>query len=158
MNKLAVITILLFTCFNVLAQTEADTIEVKQSMGKVFMRDGYVLMPRELQKIMKTNAEASAEMDLAMSNKAAGDVFGFAGGFLVGWPIGTMIGGGKPNWWLAGIGAGLIVVSIPISKSYTTHARNAVQIYNRDLRQSVSHSLSFKAGLTMNGIGFQMRF
>ena len=35
----------------------------------------------------------------------------------VGHSIGTAIGGGDPEWALAGVGAGLIAVAIPISSS-----------------------------------------
>lgn len=30
-------------------------------------------------------------------------ILSYAGGFMIGWPIGTAIGGGKPAWALAGI-------------------------------------------------------
>lgn len=39
-------------------------------------------------------------------------IFGFAGGALIGWPLGTAIAGGDPDWYLAGIGAGLAGVAI----------------------------------------------
>ena len=39
-------------------------------------------------------------------------VFGFSGGALIGWPLGTAIAGGDPVWYLAGIGAGLIGVGV----------------------------------------------
>lgn len=35
-------------------------------------------------------------------------VLGFAGGALIGWPLGTALGGGDPEWYLAGIGAVLV--------------------------------------------------
>lgn len=44
-----------------------------------------------------------------------GNVFAFIGGGLIGWPIGTLIGGGEPEWILAGIGAGCIAIGIPLA-------------------------------------------
>lgn len=38
-------------------------------------------------------------------------IFGFSGGYLIGWPIGEAIGGGDPQWYLAGIGTGLVGVA-----------------------------------------------
>ena len=97
-------------------------------------------------------------MKIAKSNYDIGTVFGFAGGFLVGWPLGTALGGGEPNWTLAGIGAGLIVVSIPFSTSYTKHAKKAVGIYNTGLSQTGLRKIDFNLGLTCNGIGIKMTF
>ncbi len=41
-------------------------------------------------------------------------VLGGIGGALVGWQLGTYIGGGEPNWTLAAVGGGLIAVAIPL--------------------------------------------
>ena len=35
------------------------------------------------------------------------------GGFLIGWPLGTALAGGDPNWTLAAIGAGCVAIAIP---------------------------------------------
>ncbi len=78
---------------------------------------------------MQTNKEA---YDLALKAKSgydAGSVIGFIGGFMIGWPIGTAIGGGDPNWALAGGGAAILVVAIPIMSSATKKMENAVDIY-----------------------------
>lgn len=67
--------------------------------------------------------------------------------------------GGDPNWVLAGVGAGLIVVSIRFSSAYTKHARNAVNIYNSGLNNiGRTQDISFRAGFTRNGIGLIMTF
>ncbi len=42
------------------------------------------------------------------------NVLAIPGGALVGWTLGTAIGGGDPEWYLAGIGAGLIAIAIPL--------------------------------------------
>jgi hypothetical protein len=42
-------------------------------------------------------------------------ILAYSGGFMVGYTLGTAIAGGDPNWGVAGIGAGLIVVAVPLS-------------------------------------------
>lgn len=60
------------------------------------------------------------------------------GGFMVGWSIArTLTGnGGKSNLTIAGIGAGLILVSIPINRKYIKQAKQAVNTYNEGIKSS----------------------
>ncbi|MBK8636390.1 MAG: hypothetical protein IPN72_23720 [Saprospiraceae bacterium] len=50
----------------------------------------------------------------------AGKCLGLQVAFMIGYPLGALIRGGEPNWALAGVGAGLVVVSIPIASSVKT--------------------------------------
>lgn len=158
MKKTVLIYIFLITVFSSYGQSKSDSIEIKKFIGTVFQQSGKNLTPRQLLAITKVNEEAYKEMKIAKSNYGVGSVVGFVGGFLVGWPLGTAIGGGKPNWTLAGIGAGLIVVSIPFSIAYTKHAKNAVIIYNNGLQQTGFNNIDLKIGLTCNGIGIKAIF
>lgn len=158
MKTLLIITTVLLCYSNLFAQNQSDSIEVKKRLGTVFIQNGRYLTPRQLLDITESNPEAYKEMKIAKTNYDVGTVFGFAGGFLVGWPVGTAIAGGKPNWTLAGIGAGLIVVSIPFSSAYTKHAKNAVNIYNNGIRQTGMKNFDLKLGLASNGIGLKITF
>ncbi|MDX9882453.1 MAG: hypothetical protein RBS73_10325 [Prolixibacteraceae bacterium] len=140
------------------AQNTNAPVEIKKSFGTVFTQNGKNLTPRQLAAIMQSDPKAAAEMKIAKSNYSVGSVFGFAGGFLIGWPVGTAIGGGKPNWAMAGIGAGLVAISIPFSSAYTKHAKNAVGIYNEKLKQTSLPKADFKFGLTCNGVGLRITF
>lgn len=145
------------TVFNSYGQNKSDSIEIKKALGTIFRQNGKNLTPRQLLDITQSNTEAYKEMKIAKSNYDIGSVFGFAGGFLVGWPLGTAIAGGEPNWTLAGIGAGLIL-SIPFSTAYTKHAKNAVNLYNNGLKSTGLNNVDFKIGLTYNGIGVKVIF
>lgn len=57
-------------------------------------------------------------------------IFSYAGGFMIGWPIGTAIGGGDPNWGIAAAGVGCVLLSIPLANGYKKNAKEAVSIYN----------------------------
>ena len=86
-------------------------------------------------------------------------IMGGVGGFMVGWPIGTAIGGGEPNWIMAGIGAGLIVVAIPLSQNYNKKAKQAVDTYNIGLMTSSLWDKSeLRLSMTGNGVGLTLRF
>lgn len=158
MKKIIITALFLLSTYCIYGQNISDTIEVRKAMGVVFIQNGQKLAPRKLLEITSTNSEAYKEMKIAKSNYDAGSVFGFAGGFLVGWPLGTAVAGGEPNWTLAAVGAGLIVISIPFSTSYSKHAKKAVALYNNGLKQSGLNSPEVRLGLTYNGIGLRVTF
>lgn len=139
-------------------QNNADSITVKRNFGTVFQQHGKNLTPGKLLEITQPNQEAFNEMKLAKSNFNAGYAIGFAGGALVGWPVGTAFAGGDPNWTLAAIGAGLIAVSIPFSSAYIRHAKKAVSIFNSQLKQLGLNRIDLKLGCTNHGFGLSLNF
>ena len=82
---------------------------------------------------------ASAEsMSAAKTLGLVGQILGYAGGFLIGWPIGQAIAGDSdPTWVLAGIGGGLVVVGIPFSIASSNNFENAVDAHNESLKTRV---------------------
>jgi hypothetical protein len=113
----------------------------------------------QLVNTMKPNDQAYNQIKSAQSTYTMAMIFSCAGGFMVGWPLGTAIGGGEPNWAMAGIGAGLIVVAIPISQSFNKKAKQAVEIYNGGLQTSSFWDKNeLKLSKTGNGIGLTLSF
>lgn len=92
---------------------------------------------------MKANPQAYAEFKQAKANLDAASVLGFAGGVLIGFPLGTAIGGGDPEWVLAAGGIGLILVAIPFNAAFKNHALNALDIYNSKLSSSTKVNVKF---------------
>lgn len=82
---------------------------------------------------MEPYPEAHSYMQKAKRKSGLLTPLGYVAGALIGWPLGTAIAGGKPEWGMAGVGAGLIVAAIPLSNSYSRNARRAVSIYNQQL-------------------------
>lgn len=160
MNRITLISFVIFflNVSSIFGQNQPDSIHIKKKLGTVFIQNNKKLTPKQLLDITKMDPEAYKEMKLAKLNYNIGNIFGCAGGFLVGWQLGTTIAGGKPNWTLAGIGAGLIVVSIPFSTLYTQHTKHAVGIYNNGLKQMGFRKIDFKIGLICNGIGIKTTF
>lgn len=108
---------------------------------------------------MKSDEQAYKEIKAAQSTNVLATVVAVAGGALVGWPIGTAIGGGDPKWVLAGIGAGLIVVSIPISQKFNKQAKNAVDLYNGGLNANAFwDKAELRFAFSGNGIGLTLGF
>ena len=105
---------------------------------------------------MGSNSDALAIATKAKSNYGAGSVVGFIGGFLIGWPIGTAIGGGEPEWGLLAAGVGITAISIPIMSSAKKKMTEAVNIYNSGLKSTSSTRLNFKA--SGNVVGFVLKF
>ncbi|RIH66283.1 hypothetical protein D1164_05060 [Mariniphaga sediminis] len=127
--------------------------------GQQFYQNGKKLTMGQLVKTMEGNELAYNEIKKAQSTYTLGAIVSGAGGFMIGYPLGTALAGGDPNWVLAGIGAGLAVVSIPIAKKYNKQSQSAVKLYNEGLKKEtgfVKPELYF--GSTENGIGFRLYF
>lgn len=106
-------------------------------------------------------ASASAELlKKARRDNTIAMILGGAGGGLVGFSLGTALGGGDPNWAMAGIGAGLIIVAIPISNSAGNKTREAVELYNTSInsKKAIVSRPQFFLTTSATGIGFSLVF
>lgn len=159
-QKLSSIVLILFFITPSAFGQSGTPIEMKKVFGgyKYFQGDSRLNM-NQLVLAMETNEIALEQIKKAQSTNTLGMVIAGAGGFMVGWPLGTAIAGGDPNWVLAGIGAGLIVVSIPIAKKVNEQAKLAVDSYNEGLK---AHSFWQRKELELlirgNQVGFALKF
>lgn len=161
MKKIAImLTLLTVSLAFTFGQAVNDSISMKKFFGGYqFSQGGKRLNMYQLVNAMKPNEQAFNQIKSAQSTYTLASIIGGAGGFLIGWPIGTAIGGGEPNWVMAGIGAGLVIVSIPISQSYNKKARQAVDTFNEGFRTGyIRNKREFKMTLTGNGMGLVLRF
>ncbi|CAN5389578.1 hypothetical protein BH23BAC1_BH23BAC1_06020 [soil metagenome] len=159
MRKLPLVLMLLIgTVLPSMAQSFTDPIEIKGNKQNTFYQYGNKLSPRQIIYITQENPEATLYMKRAKSNSDLATFFSFTGGMLIGWPVGTMFAGARPNWAIAGIGMGVLVVSLPFNTTYQKHARNAVEVYNEGLGPFVKDPITYKLGVSGNGLGVQMNF
>lgn len=139
------------------AQTSFGDIEYRSTgFGPVFSQKGQPLKMRDLKRITRDNPEAHQFMEKAGTNNDLSNVFGVIGGVLVGWPIGTALGGGDPNWTLAAAGGAFIAISIPFAIGFKKNAIKGAELYNQS-RKTSSHQtgeLRFHAGSSGIGISF----
>jgi hypothetical protein len=142
------------------AQSSYDSITIKKIFGGYkFSQNNQPLTLKQLGETMKSNPEASKLFQQAKPNATAATLFGIAGGALVGWPLGTAIGGGKPSWELAGIGAGLIAISIPFSAGFNKNAKAAVAKFNQGTRTScLEKRTEFKLTFATHRVGLAIKF
>ena len=139
----------------------AQQIESQKVFGGYrFYIDGQKLNGEELTKELQVDPAAFKIFKKAKTNSTVATILGGAGGALVGFPIGTAIGGGTPNWALAGIGAGLVAIGIPFNVAANKKAKAAVDLYN-DYDETALHSrikTEFRWIASGNSIGIRMNF
>jgi hypothetical protein len=161
MKRISIFIILLIAGFaGVSGQPSMDTIVMQKVFGGYqFYQGSKRINMSNLVKTMKPNEQAFQEIKAAQTTYIFGNILAFAGGFMVGWPIGTAIGGGDPNWALAAVGAGLIIITIPIGQKFNKQARTAVNTYNKSVKtSSFWDNADFRFGFTGNGVGFTMSY
>ena len=76
--------------------------------------------------------ESSSHMTRGQVLGVVSTIVAGAGGAMIGWPIGQAAGGERrPLWALAGVGAGAIALSIPLSIWAVVSKDSAVEAHNR---------------------------
>ncbi len=150
----------LVLCVSVFSQNQNDSIQAKKVFGGYkFECKGKILTSKDMLGMMKDNPEAYQYMEKAKNSAGIANILGFAGGFMIGWPLGTAMGGGKPNWALAGVGCGLLIVAIPIASSSNKKAMIAVDKFNVKRRGlTYREQYDLKLSLNQNGLGLVLRF
>ena len=160
MKKLTIIaTVLVLSITATFGQTAPDSISMKKVFGGyAFFQNEKRLNMNQLLIATETNEQAYKIMKEAKTTYTWATIVGSAGGFMVGWQLGTALAGGEPNWVMAGVGAGLVIVSIPISNKFNTQAKSAVETFNGGLRQtSFWNKNELKFALTENGVGLTLK-
>ena len=133
----------------------AQQIETKKVLGGYkYMQAGNPLSMGALVNTLAPYPQASKLIKQARSNTSLASVIGLAGGALIGFPLGTAAGGGNPNWALAGIGAGLVAVAIPISLNANKKSKQAVDLYNSSSGAATLYSDKPELSIVANGTGF----
>lgn len=149
------------TLLFIVLTSSAQKINIEKTFGGYkFTQNGKALKMNELAAKVSANSEARKFMQSAKSNIGMSTVLGGAGGFLIGWPIGSAIGGGEPNWLLAAGGVVLVGVSLPLSNSGYKKARKAVNIYNQQLEDPSGSKFKpqFELAASAQGIGLLVKF
>lgn len=159
-KRLFIILILSTTFIHFSYGQKNDSITLKSTFGgyQVFQGEKQLNMT-QLSNLLASNEVAFSKLKSAKSTNLIASILGGVGGYLIGYPIGTALAGGQANWKMAGIGAGLAVIAIPISISANNNIKNAIKIYNGSLRTSSFFEKSeLKFAMTENGIGLVLNF
>lgn len=138
---------------------EPDIILVKkEGVSYKYYIGNRSLSNSELSGLLSLNQLAYAKYKKAQASNGGAMVFGFIGGALIGWPIGTAIGGGNPNWYLAAAGGGFILLSIPFSLDARENLHSAIDIYNEGLNKTSYVKPKVFLGFSQNGVGIRLVF
>jgi hypothetical protein len=90
-----------------------------------------------LQNFIKDNTEALEFFNSYKTNRTFSLIFGYSGGFLVGWPLGGYLGSGGD--WKDGyttmliVGGSLVILSIVFESIASNNLEKAVDTYNHHL-------------------------
>ncbi len=140
------------------AQSPSDSIYYSKNFwGTKFYQDNYRINFNQLPGLVGYEGEAASLMKAARANKTGAAVLSGIGGFLLGWQLGTWIVGGEPNWVIAGVGEGLILLSIPINGKANKLAIQAIDVHNRNLIAEYQKPALF-LGIIPGGIGLNIQF
>lgn len=146
----------LFTTFCLAQKIDIE----KVGGGHKFTQNGQVMTMDNLSSKMASNEESLRLINKAKSSATFATILGYAGGGLIGWPVGTAIGGGKANWGIAGIGAGLLAIAFPIAGGADKKTKQAVELYNASLNPTsyIQYRSELNVVANANGIGLSMSF
>lgn len=161
MKRIAIAVFLLTVTFAyTFGQSSTDSISIKKVFGGYqYYQNDQRLNMNQLVEVMILNEQAFKQIKEAQSTYTIVTIMSAAGGFMIGWPIGAALAGGEPNWTMAGIGAGIIAVSIPISQKFYKQANNAVGTFNTGFRNSSFWDKSeLKLSMNGNGVGLVLIF
>ena len=140
----------------------AQEIEMHKSFwGYRYYQGDQVLTLKEVAKTVRPNAEAFEFVEKSYRQKNLTTILGVIGGFCVGYPLGSELAGGEAVWPVVAIGAGLIVISFPVSVAAGKNAQKGIDIYNSSLTPSAylrprKYHLSLATG--QDGIGLRLQF
>jgi|GEM_PF-1361319 len=132
---------------------------IKPRVAKLSETDD-ILTYKELINMLNTNSETHALVKKHKSGRGGANVLGAIGGFMIGWPIGTSLGGGDPEWALLGAGVGLVAVAIPIESKANRNLEEAVNIYNNNigLKMDKYHSPITTLSVSPTNFGLKVIF
>ncbi len=158
MKSSVILFLILIPALSYTQQIE-DTIEIIKGDRKfTLFYKGEILTLGHLEDLTEHNTEAHARVKAAKNNISGAKVIAYAGGFLIGYTLGTAIGGGDPPWGVAAVGAGVLVFTIPLFRSYTNNIREAARLYNSGIMQQNQPKIDLSLGATKSGMGLILLF
>ena len=145
---------------NINAHSQVEnTLELKSNFwGNKFYKGDTIISINQVLYEMSSDEGIYNLMISAKKDNVLVQILGATGGLLIGIPIGTALVGGDPNWVLAGIGVGVIGITIPISINFKKKANEAILQHNNFIKSSARLHPTYKLGFNSNGLNFQIRF
>ena len=131
LKKILTTSLILTIHFSAFSQIDTDTISfIKVFGGHQFIYKNQILNPINIKKITEDCPEAKKYGRKANTNFWTYYSLSYIGGAVIGWPIGTAIGGGNPDWNLALAGGGFILISIPFAVKANNYYLLSAKLFN----------------------------
>jgi len=117
----------------------------------------------DTKQLIEENSNAYHLFSKGVSQRATSKVLSFAGGFLIGWPIGQAIrgAGSDPNWIMAFVGLFGASFGLILDTSSKKNFNRAVDFYNGssiDLGIEKRDHFNMSIGLVESGFGINISF
>ena len=102
--------------------------------GTRFYEHGEKISMRRVTELLKVNPGSHSFLKKSTANNVPALILSVAGGFLVGYELGSLAGGRDIDWGVMGGGLGAIGISIPFYIGAKHNAKKAVDLYNLSFR------------------------
>lgn len=109
-KKISVAAVFVLMCGMLSAQAGQITVKEDFWRGTLYLKNDIVISKDQVRNDLAIDPENLATFKAGNTQQIWGMVFGGIGGAFIGYPLGTSLGGGDPNWTLAGIGAGAVII------------------------------------------------
>ncbi len=111
-----------------------------------------------LGEVIESDSAAYSKFETGNSYYTLANVFSSVGGFAVGYPLGTQLSDGEPNWTLAYVGLGTIGIGLILALISQDYYNDAIDLYIANIG-GVSHIRSKSLpNFTTKGVGISIRF
>lgn len=157
-NILTLILLITISLTKSFAQTNSEPITTKKKGGEIqFYQGDEKLNLREVKSIFESNELAYQQIKKAKTTYTWAYISSVCGGGLIGYPLGTALAGGDPEWALLGAGVGLVTISILITRSYNKKAKLALETYNNGV-QTTTYNNTQELRFLSNASGFGLTY
>lgn len=161
---LTALFILLVGALQLSAQSTAINIQVKEAFPRYSYKYGELYIDiEEVATILKKDEQAYELVRPAKRNAAVGTGLMYVGVAMIIVPLGEIIKAGSSFQYygaFAGIGAGLVGISLPFLNKSNKQARQAIELYNSGLSSNKGNEYKPQIyfGSTRSGTGLSLQF
>ena len=138
-----------------------DSLKItKSSLGYNFYSGNTQIYKDDFRNIISKDHAAFEYFRKGNNMNALSTILSLGAGFGIGWLVGGMLAGGEPNWIMGGVGAGLLIFSIPLSQRAQSNFNKSVTLYNKNLSNESNYIQSSYLKLTfgIQEIGLKLTF
>jgi hypothetical protein len=112
-------------------QAPDSTIQIETTFwGIQYLKTGKQLSFKEVGSVLASEPEAFAEYRKARKNYMVGTVVSLGGAALIAYSVGSALTSAAPHWSVAVVGAGMLLVSVPMNNAFHRRIHRAIGIYN----------------------------